>query len=269
MRTHRSFLSRILLVGTLASVVGMFAASPIDVQGQAAQTPPREHYSVTIVSVKPDMTSEFEHFMLTETNPNLIKGGLKERDVWQTATFGNPAQYVIVVKIDNFAMYDSPLAMERALGADGFAAWRQRAGRYLNSVRVFAIETRPDMSIMGSMTALPNMAVVTNVHVGFGHEADFENFVKTDLLPLIKESGIAGYWVNKTMFGGDPNEYTTLALLPNYGELDKGPPAARKIGMEAYTKLFTKLPAGTIVSVERAVAKFRPDLSIIAGQAPK
>jgi hypothetical protein len=112
------------------------------------------------------------------------------------------------------------------------------------------------------MTALPNLAVVTSVHVAMGHEADFENFLKTELLPLIKQSGV-NYWVNKTMFGGDPGEYTTLALHANYAEIDKGPPAARVIGMDAYNKLLAKIPPGTIVSIERSVARYRADLSII------
>lgn len=268
MRRHQIWLRTTLGVAVAAMALG-FAAIPAGAQGQAAQAPPREKFSVTFVSVKPDMIAEFEHFMVTETNPALVKGGLKVREVWQTGTFGDPAQYVIVTQIDNFAMYDSPLAIERALGKDGAQAWRMRAGKFLNSVRVQAVETRPDLSWMGSMTGPPNLAIVTSVHVAMGRNADFENFLKTQLLPLIKQSGIAGYWVNQTMFGGDPNEYVTLALHANYAEIDKGPPAARVIGMEAYQKLLASVPPGTIVSLERSVARFRPDLSIVPAEAPK
>ncbi|MBA3770374.1 MAG: hypothetical protein H0X08_07755, partial [Blastocatellia bacterium] len=76
------------------------------------------------------MLAEYQNFVKDETNPALIKGGVKWRDVWVTATFGNAFEYFIVAPIDNFAQYDAPHPIEKALGKEGFAAWRAKGNRF-------------------------------------------------------------------------------------------------------------------------------------------
>lgn len=239
----------------------LISPSFVYAQTQAAQTPSAERVAVTIVSVKPEMVADFENMIKNETNPALAKGGAKWRNVWQTATFGDLFEYVIAAPVDNYAQYDSPSPMEKGLGKEGFAAWRAKASRMVNKVHTYAIEAMPELSYNAEMAGLPKMAVVTFVHVAPGRVAEYENHIKNDLLPVIKKSGIAGYWVNRTRLGGDTNEYIILALHENYAEIDKGPPVARVLGREGALKLWQKLPAGVVMHQENRVMRYAPELS--------
>ena len=230
-------------------------------QAQATQATARQRIAITIVSVKPEMVTEFENMIKNETNPALAKGGAKWRDVWQTATFGDLFEYVIAAPIDNFAQYDGPNPVEKGLGKEGYAAWRAKVSRLINGVRTYVIETRPELSHNTNMTEPPKLAVVNSVHVTPGRNAEFENYIRSDFLPVVKQSGVRGYWVNQTVLGGDPNEYVTLTLHENYAELEKGPPARRVLGREREAEVYRKLPTGVVMHMNRIVARYVPELS--------
>jgi hypothetical protein len=250
-----------VLSATALLLLGFASAQTGQAQQPSTQAAPRERISITMVSVKPEMIAEFENLIKNETNPALAKGGAKWRDVWQTATFGNFFEYAIVAPVDNFAEYDSPGALEKGLGKEGFAAWRAKAGRLVNSVRAFVMEVRPDLSHFTKMTGPPKMAVVSYIHVAPGRNAEYESYIKNEMLPVVKQSQVAGYWFHQTILGGDPNEYVVVVLHDNYAELEKGPVARRVLGQEGAMKLAQKLAPGVVTSVERTVIRYVPGLS--------
>ena len=228
---------------------------------QAAPTP--EFLSITVVSVKPEMMGEFQNFMKNTTNPALKKGGLKWREVWQnTAAAGDAFEYVIVSPVGKFAEFDGPGALEKGLGPQGLPAWQTKAGSLVNSVRRFIIRTRPDLSFATQSTAAPKMAVVHFVHVAPNRNADYENFLKNDFVPVMKQAGVT-YLVSQTIFGGNGNEYITLTMRDSFADLDKGPVHVQALGSEAAQKLTQKMPAGAVVHLERSIARFVPELSIM------
>ena len=239
--------------------------------GQTAAPAPdqRQWLSITVVSVKPEMMTEFQNFVKTETNPALRKGGAMWRDVWQTtAAAGDAFEYVVVAPIENFAQYDGPSPLEKGLGKEGLAAWQAKASRYVNSVRRFVIRTRPDLSYEGKRTGPPKLAVVSHLHVAPGRGQDFENYTKNDFLPVVKQGQVT-YRVAETIFGGDANEFITLTLRESFADIDKGPVAVQVLGAEGAAKLFQKLPTGTLVHVERSFARYVPELSIMPGEKAK
>lgn len=236
-----------------------FAQNPTPTPA-AAPTP--ELLSITVVSVKPEMMVEFQNFMKNTTNPALKKGGLKWREVWQnTNAAGDAFQYVIVTPVGKLAEFDGLSAIEKGLGQQGFASWQTKAGSMVNSVRRFIIRTRPDLSFAQGM-ATPKMAVVQSVHVAPGRNDDYENFLKNEFVPVMKQAG-ATYLVSQVLFGGDGNEYITLTMRDSFTDLDKGPIPVQTLGPEGAKKLGQKLPAGTVVHVERSLTKFLPELSIL------
>jgi hypothetical protein len=225
--------------------------------------------SITSVRVKPEMMEEFQNFMKNTTNPALRKGGLKWREVWQsTLAAGDNFEFVIVAPMDKFADFDSPGALEKALGSAGFAAWQAKAGSFVTSVHRYIIRTRPDLSTMGQRTGPPKLAVVSTVHVAINRNADFENYAKNDYVPVMAKGG-ATYLVSQTVFGGDVNEYVTLTLRESFAEIDKGPVPVQVLGAEAAQKLLEKLPAGAVTHIERSIVRFVPELSLAPAEAPK
>ena len=228
---------------------------------QAGPTP--EFFSVTVVSVKPEMMVEFQNFMKNTTNPALKKGGLKWREVWQnTAAAGDAFEYVLVTPVGKLAEFDGQSALEKGLGAQGFAAWQTKAGSLVNSVRRFIIRTRPDLSFAAQRTGAPKLAVVQFIHLAPNRNNDYENFLKNDFVPVMKQAGVT-YLVSQTIFGGNGNQYITLTMRDSFADLDKGPVHIQTLGQEAGQKLMQKMPAGAVVHLERSITRFVPELSIM------
>jgi hypothetical protein len=225
--------------------------------------PPSPFLSITIVNVKPEMIAQFQNYMKDTTNPALKKGGLPWRAVWQsTNAAGDGFEYVLVVPVAKFAEFDGPLPIEKGLGAQGFADWQVKAGSFVTSVRRFIVRPRPDLSFEAKRTGPPNLAVITSVHVANGRNMDFENYLKNDFLPVMKQ-GQVSYHVTQTIFGGDANEYVTLTLRESFADLDKGPVINQVLGAEGAQKLMQKLPAGSVTHVERSITRFMPELSFM------
>ena len=228
---------------------------------QAAPTP--EFLSITFVSVKPEMMLEFQNFMKNTTNPALKKGGIKWREVWQsTNAAGDAFEFVLVTPVAKLADFDGPGALEKGLGPQGLPAWQTKAGSLVNSVRRFIIRTRPDLSFATQRTGAPKLVVVHSVHVAPNRNADYENYLKNDFVPVMKQAGVT-YLVSQTIFGGNANEYITLTMRDGFADLDKGPVLIQALGPEAAQKLTLKMPAGTVAHVERSIARFVPELSIM------
>ena len=228
---------------------------------QAAPTP--EFLSITVVSVKPEMMAEFQNFMKNTTNPALKKGGVKWREVWQsTSAEGDAFEYILVTPVAKFADFDGPGPLEKGLGPQGVPAWQTKAGSLVTSVRRFIIRTRPDLSFATQRTGAPKLAVVHSVHVAPDRNSDYENYLKNDFVPVMKQAGVT-YLVSQTIFGEDANEYVTLTMRDSFADLDKGPVLVQALGPEGAQKLMQKLPAGTVVHLERSIARFVPELSII------
>jgi hypothetical protein len=251
--------------GTILMVIAMHPQEAVGQNPtptpQAAPTP--EFLSVTVVSVKPEMMVEFQNFMKTTTNPALKKGGLKWREVWQnTGAAGDAFEFVLVSPVAKLAEFDGPAALEKGLGPQGWSAWQTKAASLVNSVRRFIIRTRPDLSFAAQRTGVPKLAVVHFVHVAPNRNDDYENFLKNDFVPVMKQAGVT-YLVSQTIFGGNGNEYITLTMRDSFADLDKGPVIIQALGPEAAQKLTQKVPAGAVVHLERSLTRFVPELSIM------
>ena len=52
-------------------------------------------------------------------------------------------------------------------------------------------------------------------------------------------------------------------MRDRFADLDNGPVIVQALGPEGAQKLTQKMPAGAVVQVERSIARFVPDLSIM------
>jgi hypothetical protein len=252
-------------LATAALLLVTACAGPGAAQNSPTQPAPQRLH-VTVVSVKPEMVAEYENMIRTQVNPALARAGAQWRDVWRSS-WGTGFEYVIAEPADNIAQFDGPSALERALGEQGFAALVASRRRMINGVRTYLADLRPDMSYATEMAGPPNLAVVNSFHVAPGRTGEFESFVRNELLPVIRRSDVAGYWTQRTVFGGDPNEYFTLTLYPNFADLDRGPPLVRVLGREGAAELNRKLAPGVVLRQERMVVRFVPELSYRPAQA--
>jgi len=238
-------------------------AAPKQAKPMTAAAQP-EWASISIVSVKPDMVTEWQDLQKNVVNPALKKAGIKERGIFETAVFGESFQYVVITPITSFAQYDEPMSLLRkTLGEDAYRDYVTKSRRCVNKVQTFADISRNDLSYMGktvSMTGPPKLAVVTALSIVPGRGAAFENLVKTEVLPVMKKANVLGYFVSQTMFGGDAWGYTSVIFYESFAEIGKGSPFARVLGQAGAATLFAKL-SGVIAHQERTIARFNPELS--------
>ena len=154
---------------------------------------PRQLIALQFLVIKPGMGAEWQEFRKSETLPALRKAGLKEQEVWNTAIFGEGG-YVLVTPIESLAQYDGTSPIVRALGQEGARAHAAKAARFIETSHTIAIETRPDLSILPSPGAEPKLAVVTTTTIAGGRDDEYENFVRTAVLPAIKKASPKVIW---------------------------------------------------------------------------
>ena len=214
---------------------------------------------VNVVHVKPEMALEWEEFQKKEVIPTLQKGGIRQRDAWRTA-IGEAYEIAFVTPMANMAVRDEPNPIVKALGEESARAYAAKNRRFIASSRTFVIRTRPDLSYAPTSNEPPKLAVLSSLSIAPGRITDYENHVKTDVLPIQKKAESMGYLVSQTIFGGDGSEFVTLTLVNSFADLDKGPAAVRVLGAEAAAKLSAK-SAGIISRTERIVIRYDPELS--------
>jgi len=231
----------------------------------SARPPGSQLFNVTVVHIKPELLTEWQEWQKSEAIPTLQKGGVKERNVWQTV-IGEGFEYAMLTPIENFAQRDGQNPIVKALGEQGAQAYAAKNRRFLSSSRTLVIATRPDLSYTPERKEPPTLGVLTLSSIAPGRMTDYENHVKTDVLPMQKQAQAPGYYVSQTIFGGDGNEFVSMSLVNTFADLDKGPPAIRVLGAAGAAKLSTKA-TGIITHVERTLCRYDTTLSFKVGSS--
>ncbi len=230
----------------------------------AAEAPKPEWHSISVVRVKPEMVTDWQELQKNVVNPALKKAGLKERGVFETAAFGESFEYVIIQTIESFSQYDEPMSrLRKSLGEEAYRDYVKKLRPCLVSVHTYGAQSRPDLSYFGkmaSMTGPPKLAVVNSISVAPGRAAAFENFIKAEILPVMKKADVIGYFINQTVYGGDANEYTTVLFEDSFADIGKGSPLVRVLGQAGMEKLGLKY-APLVTRQERMIARYNADLS--------
>jgi hypothetical protein len=68
---------------------------------------------LTIVKVRPGMMKEYIAYQKSDVIPALQKGGVKWRDSWRTAAFGDLFQVAHVTEVAGLDQYDSPPPVQK------------------------------------------------------------------------------------------------------------------------------------------------------------
>jgi hypothetical protein len=234
------------------------SSAPAKAQPTAQPAQP-ESLQITVVKVKPEMLDQWLAFQKSDTIPMLKKAGIKSREAWQTAVFGEGFMYGFVTPIESFAQYDGDAPPVRALGADGARAYGEKNRQFIDSTRTFLAQTRPDLSAPVKMTAPPKIAVLSEIGIAVGKTADYEAFVKAEVLPVMRKAKL-GYVVTQTMLGGDVSEYSSLVFYDSFADLGKGSAFQRVLGADGERQLSVKA-AAFVRRLERNVLRYVPDLS--------
>jgi hypothetical protein len=252
-----------------ASAVLVCGGAAVWAQGRgAAQSAtaatPRNWYSVTLTTVKPDHVAEWLEIQKSQTIPMQQKGGIKSRDTWQSgAPFGDGNTYGIVTPIDKFATYDMPPMALRIMGDAAGRAYQNKLAAMTLSRRTFAVQDRAELSMPPAPNAKIVAAILADVTIVSGHQQQYEAYLKDDLLPLLKKDKAVGFVVSRTVFGGNANEYHEVTYLASFADIDKGPAQARLLTPTERAAMAAKITPH-VAHVERTILRHVPDLSYAA-----
>ena len=252
----------VLLVTSCASPPDTTASSAAQATpSAAADQAPRQRYWVTATRVKPEMMAQFREFYLKETLPAIQKAGTKQQSVWTTASLGEGFEYITIRPLESLQQFDEPSAVAKGLGEEGFRKWNAKRGTLIVSSRSYITQERPELGIAPNADYVPKLAFVTRNSVAPGHAADYENFVKNDVLPILKKANPKGFSIRKVGLGGDSDGYISAALLDSFADYEKWTAALTK---EGYGNVAAKR-AGIIMHREITVYRYVPELSLRPG----
>ena len=251
---------RFVLAG--AAMTAIAALQPIAAQTPAPDPSQPRLLQLTIATLKPDMVKAYYDYQKSEVIPALQKGGVKWRDSYRTAVFGDTFMVAHVVDVTGLEQYDGPPPLKKALGDEGYAAYQAKAGTLVTSAKTYLLRTRPDLSYVADPAAQPKLSILTSVEVASDKIAEFEAFIKSDWIPALKSGGGTSYRVSQVVYGGAATQYYTLVGVNAFADIAKGHPVTRALGEDGVVKLMAKL-GGATQHVERTIIRLDPDLSFM------
>lgn len=223
-----------------------------------AQSAPPQRLQITIVNVKPEALNDWLTLQQKETIPALKKIGIQAREAWTTSVFGEGFQYFFSAPIDKFAAYDNPQGpMVRALGQEGARIYNEKIRKMILSQQTLAITVLPE-SIIPPASYQPKFMVLNFAYITPGRGNEYLNYLRNELMPVIRKAKPAGFGVSRTLHGGDANEFVTARYMEKMADLD-GPSLPQQVLGDKAGALAA--PAGVVQRQERRIYRYVPNLS--------
>ena len=224
---------------------------------QALQSRP-ELVAMSIIDVKPDLTSEFGALQADAMAAQRV-GGQPWRETWHTATFGYPYRVVVLSPVAALDHFDGQSYTAKGVGAAAASAINERARRMIAHQQIYLLQRRADLSI-GARPAKSTLGVVSFISVVPGRERQIEQLLNTEVHTALRKVGVSYYGVSRVVYGGDISQYVTVLAFENFADLGRGHPLDRALGADGLSTLQSKL-TGAITKIERYVLRLNEALS--------
>ena len=258
------------LVGAvlLAAVAVAWIAVRAQQRGGGAAQQAQIRVRLQITQVKPDMSRTYQDLIKSTVIPGLKKAGQPAQIVFMTGAVGQANTFVTIRPIANYAEFDQPGALQRALGAEGLAAFQAKIQPTIASQQSFVQTLNQNMSIPSNSTTPAGLLLVQDFQVLPGKNQEFAALMTSEYLPAYKKAGVKDFAYWTTNIGGPGGRITTVRPLANYAELDQ-PGLLNRAGMsqEAIQQLNARR-AALISGTETTVVRFVPDLSYFTPAPP-
>jgi hypothetical protein len=237
-------------------------------QGQrgaaAGQQPPPIRMRLQVTQVRPDMAAAYQDVIKNEVVPALKKAGQPWQWMFTTGAVGTGGTFVTVRPIANYAEFDQPGMLQKALGADGAAKVVAKIQPTVVANRSWIQTLNPNMSIVSNATTPPALVVVQDFQLLPGKNADFADLMTTGYIPAMKKAGVKDFWVYAANIGAPAGLISTVRPIAKYAELDPqqggGLLVRGGLTQEAAQRLNARR-AALFSSTETNVYRFVPELS--------
>ena len=218
---------------------------------------------VQVTQVKPDMVQQWRQLVQNEAIPAQKKGGMAWRHTWvDGGPFGVSGTFYTISPVANFAQFDSPNAITRALGADGAAKHGAKLQPLVVSNRAWIETFQTDQSIESKLKTPPPMVVVQTWQLLPGKGAEMAELWRTEFLPRYRKAGVRDVWVYAATQGAPLGQITVVRPISKYAELDQQPGLLQRGGLtpEAAAKVNARR-AALVSGATTTVLRYVPELS--------
>lgn len=219
---------------------------------------------VDVVRAVPERLEEYIELQLSEVTPALQAAGIPWRSVWRTAEFGNTYELHFVTPLGDLADYDIGGPLARVMEPDEYRRLVDRLRRFTTSRESYAIQYRPDLSVESDAVGSLFLARVTNVQIAPGRSGEWTEFLR-QRLPQFRDSNLV-FGVYERVFGPAPASWQIAENHASFTELAQPNIIARAFGDQA-DSVAAEI-AGVVVSVQRTVLRYDPELSYSSIPSP-
>ncbi len=196
------------VVGILVLIAGLAPERVLDAQ-TAQPTPIRVRVQMT--EVKPDMVQQWRTLIQNEAIPAQKKGGTPWRHTWiDGGPFGSSSTFYTITPVENFAQFDSPNSITRALGADAAAKYNAKLQPTIASNRAWIDTFQTQQSIESGAKTPPVMAVVQTFQLLPTTGAEMTQLWQSEFLPVYRKAGVRDLWVFTAAFGAPMGQVTIV-----------------------------------------------------------
>ncbi len=232
--------------------------APAAAAGTDQASTPAQRFWVTETHVKPEMMTQFREFVQKESLPAYQKAGYKQQSVYTTASLGESFEFITIRPIESLQQFDEPSFITKALGEEGARKWAAKRAAMIVSAHSYIMQARPELSIAPNPNEVPKLVFVVRQSIAPGRSTDYENYIKNDVLPIVKKTNPKGFLFNKVTNGGDTEMYISATFQDSFAEQEKWSAALLK---EGYGNVVAKR-AGLVMRRESAVYRYVPELSL-------
>jgi hypothetical protein len=231
-------------------------------QAPAAQQAPPQRIQVTTTQLKPDMVAIWENLVRTELIPAQKKINLPWRHTFANGPFGNGFTRVAITPVVNYAQYDQPTPITRAVNAAAAAAYAAKINTTIQSQVTDILTLQTNNSIISGATAMQPFVVVTTYAVQSGRGPDFGTTLREDFLPAYRKAGVRDFWVYAPNFGTVPAGFRALVRpVAKFAELDDAALLQKGgLSQEQIAKVNARRDA-VAAGTTQVVYRFIPELS--------
>jgi len=204
------------------------------------------------------MVNEWLDLQRHEVVPALKKGGTRTRTVYQT-NIGPGFEFLIVTPFEKYAEFDGDGAQVKALGEAAAARLAEKLRKCTESNANWIITELTNISNIIPNAPPPAKIVSTRYRIAPGKMQDFQNLVKTDVLPALQKAK-SPVTINSRGMGANPNDVVATSPISKYAEFDEPSPLERALGSDGMAKLLAKA-VGILTPIETIVRTRVADLS--------
>ena len=212
---------------------------------------------VDIMEVIPDQLDEFIEVQLEQVNPALRRAGVPWRSAWRTAEFGNLYERMFVTPMDDLAELDRGGPLAFALDRRDLERIDERVRRTIFGHRTYALRYRPELSVESPNAGGLSLAWVTSLEIAPGRLADWQAFLQARLPQFRGENVVFGMY--ERYLGTGAAVWQLVENHSSFTELNNPTILQRALG-ERTSDTAAGL-AGVVLSVERSVLRYDPELS--------